>query len=136
MLALDYNRGQSRFGKKAGFMKVKEPAPPLPPAKELLNIEVQKEQSYMFDIVIVRVLFAVTLMGAAYFIRPFGLSGWPTLVLSFLGALGIIYFEHRLKSATLKRLIGAAIGSILGIIGAFLISALLELTSYDSSSLS
>ena len=40
--------------------------------------------------------------------------------------LAIVLFEIRLKRITLKRLIGAAIGSILGIIGAFLISLVLR----------
>ena len=107
-----------------------------PPAKEVMRIEVQKEQNYLLDIVIVRIIFAVTLTGAAYFIQPFGLSGWHTIVIGLASALGIIYFEHRLKTATLKRLIGAAIGSILGIMGAFLIAALLEFTSFGDSSMS
>jgi uncharacterized protein YacL len=76
------------------------------------------------------------LTAAAYVIKPFGLSGWHTVLLGITSALGIIYFEHRLKTATLKRLIGAAIGSILGIIGAFLISALLAMTSFNDSSMS
>jgi uncharacterized protein YacL len=41
-----------------------------------------------------------------------------------------------LKRATLKRLIGAAIGSIMGITGAFLISHMLISTIFDAASLS
>jgi uncharacterized protein YacL len=76
------------------------------------------------------------LTGAAFVIEPFGLSGPSTIALGVSAALGIIYFEHRLKTATLKRLIGGAIGSILGIIGAVMISHVLETTQYDKSSLS
>ena len=95
-----------------------------------------KEQNYIVDIVIVRTIFAITLTLAAYFIQPFGFKGIATIVLGLASALGIIYFEHRLKRATLKRLIGAAVGSIMGIIGAALISDLLTDTAFDSSSLS
>lgn len=94
------------------------------------------EANYTIDIVVVRTIFALTLTFAAYFIRPFGLSGIFAVVLGLSSALGIIFFEHRLRRATLKRLIGAAFGSILGIIGASLISNLLTETAFDRSSLS
>src|SRR5262245_65436687 len=95
-----------------------------------------KEQNYLLDIVVVRTIFAITLTLAAYFIQPFGFQGPPTILLGLASALGIIYFEHRLKRATLKRLIGAAVGSIMGIIGAALISDLLTDTAFDASSIS
>src|ERR1044071_2524874 len=95
-----------------------------------------KEQNYILDIVVVRTIFALTLTLAAYFIQPFGFQGPSTILLGLASALGIIYFEHRLKRATLKRLIGAAVGSIMGIIGATLISHLLTATVFDEHSLS
>lgn len=95
-----------------------------------------KEQNYILDIVVVRTIFAITLTLAAYFIQPFGFQGPSTILLGLASALGIIYFEHRLKRATLKRLIGAAVGSIMGIVGAALISDLLTDTAFDASSLS
>jgi uncharacterized protein YacL len=95
-----------------------------------------KEQNYIVDIVVVRTIFALTLTLAAYFIQPFGFQGLSTIILGLISALGIIYFEHRLKRATLKRLIGAAVGSIMGIVGAALISDLLTDTAFDASSLS
>jgi len=95
-----------------------------------------KEQNYILDIVVVRTIFAITLTLAAYFIQPFGFQGPPTIILGLASAVGIIYFEHRLKRATLKRLIGAAVGSIMGIVGAALISDLLTDTAFDASSLS
>ena len=95
-----------------------------------------KEQNYILDIIVVRTIFAITLTLAAYFIQPFGFQGPSTIFLGLASALGIIYFEHRLKRATLKRLIGAACGSIMGIVGAALISDLLTDTAFDASSLS
>jgi uncharacterized protein YacL len=107
---------------------------PAPPSRA---VDIQgKEQNYIIDIVVVRVIFALTLTLAAYFIEPFGLKGSNTVLLGLGSAVGIIFFEHRLKRATLKRLIGAAIGSIMGIIGAVLISDLLTDTVFDTSSLS
>ena len=101
-----------------------------------LEIDVQKETSYLLDIILVRTIFAVALTGAAFVIEPFGLGGPAAIGLGVGASLGIIYFEHRLKTATLKRLIGGAIGSILGIIGAAIISHVLGSTQFDKSSLS
>jgi uncharacterized protein YacL len=115
-------------------MKAKESIPSAPPKP--VNIDVQKEQNYLLDIVIVRVIFALTLTIAAYVIEPFGLHEGQTVGLGLFSALCIIYFEYRLKRATLKRLIGAAIGSILGIVGALLISLVLAHTDYPTNSLS
>src|ERR1700730_1833923 len=95
-----------------------------------------KEQSYLLDIVVVRLIFAITLTLVAFRTEPFGFQGPYAIAVGLLGALGIIYFEHRLKGATLKRLIGAAIGSIMGIVGASLISHMLTDTVFDTNSLS
>src|SRR5215207_11067801 len=117
-------------------MKPKGADSPAPTAKGELNIDVQKEQSYVLDIILVRTIFAIVLAGAAFVTEPFGLNRPAAIVLGLFGALGIIYFEFRLKTATLKRLIGAAIGSIMGIIGAAIISHVLGTTQYDKNSLS
>ena len=106
------------------------------PREDTEKIVPSREPNFLFDIVLVRSIFAVVLMIAAYFIRPFGLTGIPTLLIGLIGALGIIFFEHRVRRASLKRLIGAAFGSILGIIGASMISNLLTTTAFDTSSLS
>ena len=95
-----------------------------------------KEANFLIDIVVVRTIFALILMVAAYFISPFGLAGVNAVLLGLFSALGIIYFEHRVRRASLKRLIGAAVGSILGIVGASMIGNLLTETAFDPSSLS
>jgi uncharacterized protein YacL len=46
-------------------------------------------------------------------------------LLGLLAGLGIVLFELRIKEVSLKRLIGAAFGSVLGIIGAYFISLVL-----------
>src|SRR5438067_2188100 len=116
-------------------MRGKETKAPPPP--KVIAAEIHgKEQNYLVDIVIVRLIFAITLTLVAYFIQPFGFRGLYAILLGLTSAVGIIYFEHRLKRATLKRLIGAAVGSIVGIVGAALISDLLTDTAFDASSLS
>jgi uncharacterized protein YacL len=95
-----------------------------------------KEANFLVDIVVVRTIFALILMVAAYFISPFGLVGVNAVLLGLASALCIIFFEHRVRRASLRRLIGAAVGSILGIVGASMISNLLTETAFDPSSLS
>jgi len=94
------------------------------------------EQNFLIDIVVVRLIFAITLTLVAYYSHPFGLQGPSAVAVGIASAIGIIFFEYRLKGATLKRLIGAAIGSIMGIIGASLISHMLTDTVFDTNSLS
>jgi uncharacterized protein YacL len=77
------------------------------------------------DLLIVRVLFVVLLALAAYFLRPFQLDAVLAAVAGAVLGSAIVFFEVRVKQITLKRLIGAAIGSVLGIVGAFLMSLVL-----------
>ena len=84
----------------------------------------------------VRIIFLLVIIATSYHLQPFHLS---TLRAALLGAaLGLLFvtFEMRLEKASLKRLIGAALGSILGILGALMISHLLNITSIDRNSLS
>lgn len=74
------------------------------------------------EFLILRVSFAVLVAAAGFFLRPFDLSAPAGAGIGLtLGAV-ILAFEHRIKQVSLKRLIGAAFGSILGILGAYLIS--------------
>ena len=80
------------------------------------------------DLLIIRILFVLVLAFTAYSLQPFGLQEHLRPFAFVAGAIlgiGIVLFEIRLKQVSLKRLIGAAVGSILGIIGAFLISLVL-----------
>jgi uncharacterized protein YacL len=77
------------------------------------------------DLLIIRVLFVLLLACASYFLEPFGVGKPFSASAGLVLALGIIWFELRVKEVSLKRLIGAAIGSVLGIIGAFLMSVVL-----------
>ena len=76
----------------------------------------------MTDLLAVRILFVFLLTVASYFLRPFDLNQPLSAVAGFLLGLAIIGFEIRVKEVSLKRLIGAAVGSVLGILGAFLMS--------------
>ena len=78
------------------------------------------------DIVFVRLLFIVVVGVTCYVIGPFNLPGkWDAAVGAFIGA-AIVLFEWKLRTVSLKRLIGAAIGSILGICGAYLFALVIR----------
>jgi uncharacterized protein YacL len=78
------------------------------------------------DLVLIRVLFVLITAVASYELRPLGLSPWPAAGVGVLCGIAVVLFELRLRQASLKRLIGAVIGSILGIIGAYLFSLVIR----------
>jgi uncharacterized protein YacL len=80
----------------------------------------------MLDLLIVRAVFIVVLTVCAIFLAPQELSTWQAAAGGLLLGGGIILFEVRLEQVSLKRLIGAAFGSVLGILGAFLVSLVLD----------
>ena len=79
----------------------------------------------MIDLLIIRILFVAVVGCAAYFLRPFNLSAPIAAGVGALAGSGVVIFELRIRQVSLKRLIGAAFGSLLGIIGAYLISLVL-----------
>ena len=77
------------------------------------------------DLVIIRCVFIAIVAITCYHLQPFGLVNFPRYVAACAGAaigVGVVWFEWRLRVVTLKRLIGAVIGSILGILGAYTVS--------------
>ena len=93
------------------------------------------------DVLILRIAFVGMLILLGYLLNPFertqrfGISiiddeqSRRLLSAAFGAAVGvlIIGFEMRVRRASLKTLIGAAVGSILGIVGAFLIGVLISI---------
>jgi uncharacterized protein YacL len=78
------------------------------------------------DVVLIRLLFVLFVGVTCYLIRPFGLpSNLDAAVGALIGAV-IVVFEWRLRAMSLKRLIGAAIGSVLGIVGAYLFALVIR----------
>ncbi len=80
----------------------------------------------MRDFLLLRAALLVILAGSAWYLKPFGLESPVAAAAGIgLGAL-LFFFELHIREVTLKRLIGAAAGSLLGITGALLISLVLE----------
>ncbi len=89
-----------------------------------------------WEMAIVRIVFVVVIIAASVHLRPFQLSSYASALLG--ASLGIVFvlFEARLEKASLKRLIGAAAGSILGILGALMMSHMLNMATIERSTLS
>ncbi|HKV79262.1 MAG TPA: PIN domain-containing protein [Candidatus Sulfotelmatobacter sp.] len=78
------------------------------------------------DIIFVRLLFVLVVAATCFVIEPFNLQRpWDAGVGALIGA-AIVLFEWKLRTVSLKRLIGAAIGSILGICGAYLFALVIR----------
>ncbi len=75
-----------------------------------------------FDISLIRFVFFAALVSAGYFLKPFSEKAWLSAAVGGVLAVLIIVFEMRIRKASLKTLIGAAVGSIIGIACATLIA--------------
>jgi uncharacterized protein YacL len=89
-----------------------------------------------WEMVGIRIIFVFVIIAASFQLHPLGLSKSLAALLGASLGVFFIFFEMRLERASLKRLIGAAAGSIFGILGALMISHLLSITALDKVSLS
>src|SRR5437868_2747231 len=80
----------------------------------------------MFDLVFIRLVFIAFVGVASYVLQPFGLAKIEAAIAGSLIGLGVVLFEMRLRTVSLKQLIGAVIGSVLGILGAYLFSLVIR----------
>jgi uncharacterized protein YacL len=82
-----------------------------------------------WDQFIVRFIFAATCVAAGFHFHPFGLTPRIAAIVWLVFALAVIQFEIRLQRASMRRLIGAVVGAILGILGAMLVNEVLAHTT-------
>jgi uncharacterized protein YacL len=92
------------------------------------------------NVILIRLVFTAILVASGYVLHPIsgawlastGLVSDPlaakiiSAAFAAFIAVAIIFFEIRIRRASLKTLIGAAVGSIMGIIGAYLIGSLIS----------
>ncbi len=93
----------------------------------------QERVGTVWDMLAIRIVFIAVCVAAGYHFQPFSLSKETASLAGLLFALAVILFEVRLRRASLRRLIGAATGSILGILGAYLTTLVLANTSMPES---
>lgn len=109
-------------------------SPELPAGKPVSLSRMTRDRVGTFwDMLIVRVVFVAICAGAGFHFRPFGLSREYATGAGISFAVAVMIFEMRLRRASLRRLIGAAVGSILGILGAYLSSLILTHTNMPES---
>src|ERR1044072_6538081 len=89
-------------------------------------MRVKMRRIMRFDIVLIRLIFTVILLAAGWVLHPVPGHRLISIGVAGLVAVSIIFFEMRIRRSSLKTLIGAAVGSILGIIGAYLIGSLIS----------
>ncbi len=78
------------------------------------------------DLFLVRFIFVLVVTVTCYFIAPFRLPSKLDAAIGAVIGLAIVLFEWKLRRVSLKRLIGAAVGSILGIFGAYLFALVIR----------
>ncbi|MBZ5699008.1 MAG: TRAM domain-containing protein [Acidobacteriia bacterium] len=87
-----------------------------------------------WDQLLLRFVFSVACVVSGYHFHPFGLSSWVGAGVGFGFSISVFLFEARLKYASMRRLVGAVIGSILGILGAYFMGLVLVRTTIPESS--
>jgi uncharacterized protein YacL len=85
-------------------------------------------------LLIIRLLFVALLGCAGFFLRLFDLQAPVSAGVGVAAGLAGVLFEIQVRKISLKRLIGAAVGSILGILGAYLIALILGHALADAGS--
>src|SRR5260221_10894921 len=106
------------------------PPPSVPfPLRPATPAQTQSEFGNWWDHLMVRLIFAIACIAAGYHFHPFGLSNLMAAGVGLLFSVSVFLFEIRLQRASLRRLIGGAIGSILGILGAYLVGLVLARTA-------
>jgi uncharacterized protein YacL len=78
------------------------------------------------QLVLIRLLFVIVVAATCYVIGPFRLTQIQDAGVGAVVGAAIVLFEWQLRRVSLKRLIGAAIGSLLGICGAYLFSLVIR----------
>src|ERR1700690_1905002 len=111
------------------------PPPSVPfPLRPAAPAQTQPEFGSWWDHMLVRLIFSVACVAAGYHFHPFGLSNLVAAGVGLAFSISVFLFEIRLQRASMRRLIGAAIGSILGILGAYLMGLVLARTSIPEGS--
>jgi uncharacterized protein YacL len=104
------------------------------PLRPATPAQPQAEFGNWYDHMIVRLIFAAACVTAGYHFHPFGLTNVVAAGVGLAFAASVFLLEIRLQSASMRRLIGGAVGSILGILGAYLMGLILTRTSIPEGS--
>ncbi len=104
-----------------------------PATKTLGMTRPRSEVGSFWDLLAFRAIFIIVCTAAGFHFRPFSITNLHGAIAGLAFSVAVILFEMRLRRASLRRLIGAATGSISGILGAYLISLILTHTTMPDS---
>jgi len=93
----------------------------------------QERPGSFWDMLALKIVFSAVCVVVGYHFRPFSISPEAGAAAGLLFAIAVIFFETRLQKISLRRLIGASAGSILGILGAYLTSLIFTHTTMPES---
>jgi uncharacterized protein YacL len=93
----------------------------------------QERPGSFWDMLALKIVFTAVCVVVGYHFRPFSISKELGAAAGLLFAFAVIFFETRLQKISLRRLIGASVGSILGILGAYLTSLIFTHTTMPES---
>ncbi len=93
----------------------------------------QERPASFWDMLALKIVFTAVCVVVGYHFRPFSISPEAGAAAGLVFAFAVIFFETRLQRISLRRLIGASAGSILGILGAYLISLIFTHTTMPES---
>src|SRR5271154_6304881 len=93
----------------------------------------QERTASFWDMLALKIVFTAVCVVVGFHFRPFSISQEAGAAAGLFFAFAVIFFETRLQRISLRRLIGASSGSILGILGAYLISLIFTHTTMPES---
>jgi uncharacterized protein YacL len=93
----------------------------------------QERPGSFWDMLALKIVFTTVCVIVGYHFRPFSVSKELGAAAGLLFAFAVIFFETRLQKISLRRLIGASVGSIIGILGAYLTSLIFTHTTMPES---
>ena len=80
------------------------------------------------NFLLIRIAFFLLLSSVCYFFRPMGLNAWASALLGAAVAALVLVLEQRVRALSPRRLLGAAAGALLGVLGALLVSLVLRIS--------
>jgi uncharacterized protein YacL len=104
------------------------------PLRPAAPVQTQPEFGSWWDHLMVQLIFSIACVAAGYHFHPFGLSNLVAAGVGLAFSISVFLFEIRLQRASMRRLIGGAFGSILGILGAYLMGLVLARTTIPDGS--
>lgn len=110
-----------------------EPVPTAGSEGRRVPLRAKRTEMAHWNLWLVRAALLVSLAAAGYALGPFGLRGVAAAVAGLLLALAALLAEVRLRSAELIRLLGGALGGMVGIFAALLVTVVIARTAEAES---